>query len=77
MGRLSKPIVFVVLLALGTLTEVDLIQQNDHLRKQIPIDGPAENPWKRRFVDKCFVFNMTTWNKRLNHIPVSRISESA
>lgn len=77
MARTSKPIIFIVLLSMDSLTDADLSIQTDLLQKQIPAVGPPGNPWKKRFIEDCRIFNMASWNRLMSPFPISRISESS
>lgn len=75
MDNLGKPVYYCVLVALDTLTEPDLDNQANLLRKQIPIEGPPGNPWRNRFVHDCIIMNINAWNTHLPQYPVHRISQ--
>lgn len=73
-GRVSKPIYYLVLIGASALTEADLLARTDALRRQIPVLGPSDKPWKKSFVAGCAVMNIAAWNKALPQYPVSRLS---
>ncbi len=73
-GRVTKPIYYLVLIAACVLTEADLLARTDALRRQIPVLGPGNKPWKKPLVAGCAVMNIETWNKKLPHFPVTRRS---
>ncbi|MCM8625482.1 hypothetical protein [Accumulibacter sp.] len=73
-GRVSKPIYYLVLIGAGVLTEAELLARTDALRRQIPVLGPGDKPWKRPFVAGCAVMNIEAWNKALPQYPVNRLS---
>ena len=74
-GRLSKPVVYWVLLAWNKLTQADLVTKTDELKRQIPLWVPQSVTWSRPIVQDCAVFNISSWNKNLPQYPVSRLSE--
>lgn len=73
-GRASKPIYYLVLIGASVLSEAELLARTDALRRQIPVMGPGDKPWKRSFVAGCAVMNIAAWNKALPNYPVSRLS---
>ncbi len=75
MGRVKKPVHYVVLVALNTLSDADLGQQTDLLNKSIPVDGPPRRPWIHKFIQGCMVMNLETWRKYLPKFPVQRLSQ--
>lgn len=74
MDNISKPVFFLVLIGLDSLSTADLNIQTDILKKHIPVDGPPGTSWPERFIKGCMIMNLQTWNKHLTHFPVSRIS---
>jgi len=70
----KKPIYFLVLVALESLTEADLIARTDDLKRKIPMHGPPSGVWRRPIVAGCGVFNISTWNRTWSSYPVCRIS---
>lgn len=70
----SKPIYYYVLVAIETLTEADLINRTDALKRALPFNGPLSGAWRRKIVADCAVFNIASWNKRLSSYPISRIT---
>lgn len=73
-ARVSKPIYYLVLIGASVLTEADLLARTDALRRQVPVLGPGEKPWKKPLVAGCAVMNIEAWNKALPQYPVSRLS---
>ena len=71
-GRATKPIYYLVLIALDTLTEAELTTRTDELKRKLPVEGPVSGQWPRPFVAGCAVFNIATWNSRLPAYPVAR-----
>lgn len=70
----EKPIHYLVLIALDSLTEADLSARTDELRRQLPLDGPPSGVWLQPIVDGCMVFNVQTWNA---HLPQYRITRAS
>ena len=71
-GRTKKPIIYLVLIGAGTLSDAELLARTDALKRQIPVTGPDDQPWKKPFVAGCAVMNLVAWNKALPQILVSR-----
>ena len=72
MGRADKRTEYRVLIALSTLSPADLLTRTESLQRVIPLHGPSNRPWRRRIVDTCGVFNLTSWNRRFPSHPVRR-----
>lgn len=73
-NRADKPIVYVVLLGMSSLSPTDLLMRTESLKKQLPLNGPAGKDWPRPFVAGCAVMNIAAWNQRLGSMPVRRLS---
>ena len=73
-GRAAKPVHFLVLVALNTLTPTELINRTDALKKKLPLRRSKPGPWLCPFVRSCNVFNLNTWNYYNTDLPVSRLS---
>ena len=71
-GRANKPIYYLVLVALDSLTEVELSIRTDDLKRKLPINGAPS--WVRGVVAGCSVFNISSWNKNLPNFLVSRLT---
>ena len=71
MGNINKPVYYYVLIAWDKLTD-GLTDLTNTLTKQIPVEGPRENNWPNRFIEKCAIMNIETWNLFLTDFPVSR-----
>ena len=76
MDRIHKPIYYLVLICLDRLTSAELISQTDVLKNHVPVLGPKKNPWKKRFIEDCFVFNIETWNSTFEKHSVTRINQN-
>ena len=72
--RVDKPVNYWVIIALDTLTEMQLSMKTDDLKSKLPLNGPQSGKWKRQIVTDCMVFNIETWNKYQQRFPLSRIS---
>jgi hypothetical protein len=73
-GRAQKPITYLVLLGASTLSDAELLARTEALKRQLPINGPGDQPWKQSIVQGCAVMNLAAWNKMLPQLPVTRIS---
>ena len=70
--RVNKPIYYLVLVAIETLTEADLLARTDDLKRKIPVQGPTSGQWKKRIVKDLAVFNISSWNNQLKGYPITR-----
>lgn len=73
-NRTNKPIVYLVLLGMASLSPTDLLMRTESLKKQLPLSGPFGKAWPRPYVSGCAVMNLAAWNKNLGSMPVRRIS---
>ena len=73
-GRADKPINYVVLVALDTLTSADLLTRTENLKYKLPVDGP--DLWSRRIASDCTVLNLSGWNETFPDYPVVRFTGS-
>ena len=71
-GRADKPVFFLVLIALDSLTGLLLLSRKRELERKLPLQGPEARPWTRPIVRGCGVFNIDSWNRNLPQYPVSR-----
>jgi hypothetical protein len=72
-GRAKKPIYYLVLIGASTLSDAELLARTDALKRQMPMNGPEDRPWKKPFVAGCAVMNLAAWNRVLAHMPASRV----
>lgn len=72
-GRVKKPITYLVLLGASALSDADLLARTEALKRQLPVMGPGNQPWKQAFVAECAVMNLAAWNKALPQFPVRRV----
>lgn len=70
-GRADKPVDYLVLIALDSLTEPLLLRRQRDLERKLPLQGPR--PWPRPIVRVCGVFNIATWNRHFPQYPVERL----
>lgn len=71
--NIKKPVLYLVLIALDTLTSAELIGLTDKLKQHIPVDGPSGKPWPRKFIHSCVILNLAEWNRRFAEFPATRI----
>ena len=72
-GRVNKPVHYLVVIAIKSLTARDLSTRTDDLKRKLPLKGPPSGEWKQPIVADCMVFNIDTWNRHLPRFPLSRI----
>lgn len=73
-GRARKPIYYLMLIGAGSLSDAELLARTDALKRQIPVAGPDDRPWKKPFVAGCAVMNLAAWNRIFPRIPASRVA---
>ena len=73
-GRANKPVFYLVLIALDSLTEPLLLNRQKELERKLPLYGPGSRPWTHPIVGGCGVFNIDSWNRNLPEYPVSRLT---
>lgn len=71
--RADKPIDYLVLIALNTLDQAQLLTRTEALARNLPQIGPGGQPWPREIVRACGVFNLESWNRKLPRYPVNRV----
>lgn len=62
-GRAKKPITYLVLLGISTLSTADLLTRTEALKRQLPIAGPGDRPWHQPFINDCAVMNLAAWRR--------------
>ena len=72
--RTTKPITFVVLVELSSLTPAELLARTDLLRHKLPARVAAPADWSRHYLEDCIVLNIAQWNKQFPSLPIERIS---
>ena len=73
-GRADKPVDYLVLIGLDSLTTRELVARTDDLKRKLPLQKSKSSPWARPFVRSCTVFNLASWNRILPNFPVNRLS---
>lgn len=73
-GRADKPIDYLVLIGLDTLTGPHLLSRTRALERQLPLWGPDSAAWPNPMVNGCGVFNLESWNRTFPSYQVSRLS---
>ncbi len=71
-GRVSKPVYYMVLIALDTLTSAELDRRTNDLKRKLPVGVPSS--WARPIVQDCAVFNLASWNQHFPGFQVSRLT---
>lgn len=71
---IHKPIYYLILVAIASLSEPELITSSDRLKREIPVAKPS-GIWKRAILNDCMVFNIATWNKHFPQYPISRVKK--
>lgn len=74
-GRADKPIDYLVLVALDTIEDAQLLDRQEELHRLLPVRLPSGARWKRRFVRHCGVFNIASWNLTYPQYRVERVAE--
>ena len=72
-GRVEKPVDYLLLIALDTLTSPLLRHRRREMERKLPLRGPDGGPWARPIVRGCGVFNIDSWNRNFPAYPVSRL----
>lgn len=72
-GRADKPVDYLMLIALDTLTAPLLRHRRKELERKLPLRGPEGRPWVRPIVRRCGVFNVASWNRNFPRYAVSRL----
>lgn len=71
-GRADKPVYYLILIALDTLTEPLLLHRKREMERKLPLRGPGS--WPRPIVKDCDVFNIASWNRHFPQCPVERLT---
>ena len=72
-GKIHKPVRYLVIVAIENLTTATLSARTNHLKRNLPVNGPSSEKWIQPIVTDCMVFNIRTWNRHLPRFPLSRI----
>ena len=70
----DKPILYLVLIGLNSLTGADLSRRTEALQSKLPLLGPNSVPWPRPLAKSCAVFNIDSWNRKFSDLTVTRLS---
>lgn len=74
-GRADKPVDYLILIGLDAIDNAYLLDRQDELHRLLPVHLPPGVPWKRRFVRRCGVFDIASWNLAYPQYRVERVSE--
>lgn len=68
----SKPMKYMVLLAIGNPDPGLLLASMDALKLSSCLLGPDRSAWDNNYLEDVLVFNELTWNESLKQCPVKR-----
>ena len=71
--RAEKPIDYLMLIAIDTLTSALLRHRKREMERKLPLWAPGKQPLPRPFIRGCGVFNIDLWNRRFPDYPIVRI----
>jgi hypothetical protein len=71
--KLDKPLIYLVLLAMDSLTPAELLTLTESLGRNIPIIGPSS--WKRPMAKSCLVLNLAQWQRSFPDFMITRMSK--
>ncbi len=72
--RVTKPVYFYVIVAIGALTGHQLSATTSVLKRGLPVRAAAPQSWTKPFVEDCAVLNIAAWNRSFPRLKLSRIS---
>lgn len=72
-GRADKPIYYLMLIGLDTLTGRHLHTRQRAMEGKLPSARRNIPQWARPIVTGCGVFNIAAWNRRFPDYPVQRL----
>ena len=72
-GRADKPIDYLMLIAIDSLTPNHLLSRMQAMQQKMPLRAPGNQPWSQTFVRSCSVFNIASWNRTFPNYPVTRL----
>lgn len=72
-GRADKPVDYLILIALDSLTAPLLLNRKRAMERKLPLLGPGSRRWPRPIVRSCDVFNIASWNKHFAQYPIKRL----
>ena len=73
LGRANKPIDYLMLIAINSLTTKHLLNRMQAMQRKMPLMAPGKQPWSRPFVRSCSVFNIASWNNQFPNYPIVRL----
>ena len=73
-GRVEKPVDYLILIALDSLTVTELGTRTVELQRILPLQKPTSGSWIRPLVRSCTVFNIASWNRKFLDLTVTRLS---
>ena len=73
-GRVDKPVDYLMLIALDSLTVTELGTRTVELQRKLPLENPNPGMWIRPLVRSCTVFNIASWNSKFSDLTVTRLS---
>lgn len=72
---LDKPVHYIILLCLKSLSAAALLPQQESLQRSIPLTGSGS--WKCPIVQSCLILSIDAWNSHFKPWSVARVSDSA
>ena len=73
-GRAEKPIYYLMLIGLDTLTRPQLHRRQMAMEGKLPLLRRGVLQWIRPIVAGCGVFNIADWNQQFPDYPVRRLA---
>jgi hypothetical protein len=73
-GRVDKPVDYLILIALDSLTVTELGTRTVELQRKLPLQMPKSGSWIRPLVRSCTVFNIAAWNRKFSDLTITRLS---
>jgi len=73
-NRLSKPVLYYVLVGIEDLDVGMIVERTDALQRKLPLNGPPSGIWAQPIAADCRVFSLTAWNRIQRGFPIRRIS---
>jgi hypothetical protein len=75
-GRANKPIHYLILIGLDTLSNLSLLDRRRALERNLPLLGTNSSAWIRPIANFCGVFNIESWNRSFPDYQVTRLSSA-
>lgn len=73
-GVEKKPAEYIVLLSMAALSDADLLNKIDQLKRSLPI---THADWPENCVTSCVVMNVRQWNRKFGEGSLKRLSATA